>query len=226
MWYNHRLIFVVGHTGSGKTEFSVNLACQLANTGNKVSLADLDVTSPYFRSREKKMLLKQHQIELIASSQTCADADVPSMPRNMNTLLQSGETYGVFDIGSSSSGAKVLARYQKAIREQDYQVLMVLNANRPQSGNAEQAVHCLMDIEEATGLRVSGLINNTHLCQKTTQEDIYYGAYFAAEVSALARVPVVCHVAERHIAEVLKLEEPVFPINIYIKYSWECNMIL
>lgn len=226
MWCNHRLTFVVGHYGSGKTEFSINLACQLVNAGKTVSLADLDVTNPYFRCREKQMLLEQRGIELIASSQACADADVPSMPLNLNTILQADETYGVFDIGSDTSGARVLARYQKLIRMQDYQVLMILNANRPQTGKAEQAVRSLKDIEAVTGLRVSGLINNTHLCQKTTQEDIYCGAQLAVEVSALTRVPVVGHVAERHIADVLKLEEPVFPINIYMNNPWECNMII
>lgn len=226
MWYNHRLTFLVGHYGSGKTELSINLACQLASAGNAVSLADLDVTNPYFRSREKELLLKQRGVELIASSQACANADVPSMPLNLNALLQADETYGILDIGSDSSGAKVLARYQTAIRMQDYQVLLILNANRPQTGTAEQAVHSLKNIEAATGLNISGLINNTHLCQNTTQEDICCGAQLAAEVSALTSIPIVCHAAARHMADGLKLNEPVFPIDLYMNNPWEYNMMI
>ena len=37
---NHRLTIVVGHAGSGKTEFSVNLAVALAQAGKKTCLAD------------------------------------------------------------------------------------------------------------------------------------------------------------------------------------------
>ena len=41
-----RLTVVVGHMGSGKTEFSVNLALAMAGEGRSVTLADLDVVTP------------------------------------------------------------------------------------------------------------------------------------------------------------------------------------
>ena len=47
----NRLTVVVGHFGSGKTEFSVNLAFLLANK-HRTALADLDIVDPYFCSRE------------------------------------------------------------------------------------------------------------------------------------------------------------------------------
>ena len=50
----HRLLIVTGHFGTGKTEFSVNLALALARAGEKVMLADLDIVNPYFRSRERR----------------------------------------------------------------------------------------------------------------------------------------------------------------------------
>ena len=52
-----RLTVVVGYSGSGKTEFSVNLALALARQGKRTALADLDVVNPYFRSRERRDLL-------------------------------------------------------------------------------------------------------------------------------------------------------------------------
>ena len=53
----HRLLIITGHFGTGKTEFSVNLALDLANAGIKTMLADLDIVNPYFRSRERKDVL-------------------------------------------------------------------------------------------------------------------------------------------------------------------------
>ncbi|MBQ8851055.1 MAG: P-loop NTPase, partial [Oscillibacter sp.] len=75
----HRLTIITGHYGTGKTEFAVNLALHLAAQGGSVSLADLDIVNPYFRSRERKELLREHGISLIASSQACTDADVPAL---------------------------------------------------------------------------------------------------------------------------------------------------
>ena len=41
-----RLTVVVGYSGSGKTEFSVNLALALARQGKATSQADKDVVNP------------------------------------------------------------------------------------------------------------------------------------------------------------------------------------
>ena len=43
--YDHRLTIVVGHSGSGKTEFSVNLAVALAQVEKNTVLADLDIVN-------------------------------------------------------------------------------------------------------------------------------------------------------------------------------------
>ena len=51
--FRHKLLIIVGGYGSGKSEISVNLARQLAqHFGETVTIADLDIVNPYFRSRE------------------------------------------------------------------------------------------------------------------------------------------------------------------------------
>ncbi|MDO4800297.1 MAG: hypothetical protein Q4A52_07285 [Bacillota bacterium] len=47
-----RIRVIVGHYGSGKSEFSVNYALALAALGAPVTVCDLDIVNPYFRSRE------------------------------------------------------------------------------------------------------------------------------------------------------------------------------
>ena len=86
-----RLTIVVGHFGSGKTEFSVNYALHLAESYDNVALADLDVVDPYFRSRECAPLLAERGIRLISSAQTCRDADLPSMPPEVMVLIDNPE---------------------------------------------------------------------------------------------------------------------------------------
>ena len=168
----HRISIVTGHYGTGKTEFSVNLALALAAEGASVMLADLDIVNPYFRSRERRSLLEEAGVRLISSSQACSDADVPSLPAELLAILENRDIRGVLDIGGDPVGARVLARFQPKIVQEDYQLIYVLNANRPEVRTAEAAVRYLRGIEATTGLPCTGIVNNTHLCGETTEEEI------------------------------------------------------
>ena len=218
----HRLSIITGHYGTGKTEFSVNLALALAAEGASVMLADLDIVNPYFRSRERRSLLEEAGVRLISSSQACSDADVPSLPAELLAILENRDIRGVLDIGGDPVGARVLARFQPKIVQEDYQLIYVLNANRPEVRTAEAAVRYLRGIEATTGLTCTGIVNNTHLCGETTEEEIRKGAALAAEVSKETNIPVLCHVAEENFVPALSdLPETVFPITIKMKKPWE-----
>lgn len=218
----HRLSIVTGHYGTGKTEFAVNLAMSLAAGGERVTLADLDIVNPYFRSREQKQLLEAAGVRLIATSQACTDADVPAIPAELLTVLEDRAVRGVLDIGGDPSGARVLARFRPKITGEDYQLIYVLNANRPEVRTLENAVGCLRAIEETTGLACSALVNNTHLCGETTAEEIRKGADLTGAVSRETGIPVLCHTAEtRFVPTLTGLTAPVFPISIHMKKPWE-----
>ena len=218
----HRLSIVTGHYGTGKTEFAVNLALALAKDGASVMMADLDIVNPYFRSRERKALLEQAGIRMICSSQACSDADVPAIPPEVLTSLEDRTVRGVLDIGGDPVGARVLGRFQAQILSEDYQLLFVLNANRPEVRTPESAIAYLRGIEATTGLTCGGIVNNTHLCGETTPAEIRKGARLAASVSQETGIPIVCHTAEERFLPALEdLPEPVFPITIYMKKPWE-----
>lgn len=218
--FPHRLALITGHYGTGKTEFAVNLALALAGEGERVALADLDIVNPYFRSRERRGLLEAAGVRLIATPQALADADVPALPAELHALLEDRTVRGVLDIGGDPSGARVLARYRPRIVREDYQLLYVVNANRPEVRTAERSVEVLRAIEAVTGLRCTGLVNNTHLCGETGPEDVREGALLAGEVSRLTGVPVICHAAEARFADSLRDLE-LFPMELRMKKPWE-----
>lgn len=216
-----RLTVVVGHFGSGKTEFSVNLALELAKA-HPTAIADLDVVDPYFRSRECRELFESRGIQLIASSQACLDADVPSMPAEVARFFADEGLYGVLDIGGDASGARVLARYRRQLKACGARIICVVNANRPLTDTPEKAETYIKSIEAAIGLPIDGIVNNTHLCNETAVEDITAGAVLAHQLSASTGIPVLCHAAPAGIAEdVPDLQETVFPMQIYMKKPWE-----
>lgn len=218
--FPHRLIIVTGHYGTGKTEFSVNLALSLAARGERAALADLDIVNPYFRSRERRQLLEEAGVQLIATPQALADADVPALPAELHAVLEDRSIRGVLDIGGDPSGARVLARYRPKILKEDYQLLYVVNANRPEVRTAGASAGCLRAIEAVTGLRCTGLVNNTHLCGETAPEDVREGAALAEEVSRLTGIPVVCHAAEARFADQLS-DLDLFPMELRMKKPWE-----
>ncbi len=213
---------VTGHYGTGKTEFSVNLALGLAAAGRRTIMADLDIVNPYFRSRECRGNLERVGIRLIASSQKCSDADVPALLPDVLSIFEDRTICGVMDIGGDPAGARVLAQFQPKITEEDYQLIFVSNANRPEVRTAQKALEYLRGIEAVTGLTCGGMINNTHLCGETTPAEVLRGAELAKELSALTGIPVLAHMAERAITEELNsLRELVFPITIQMKKPWE-----
>ena len=196
-----RLTVVVGYSGSGKTEFSVNLALALARQGKRTALADLDVVNPYFRSRERRDLLSHEGVRLIATSQACVDADVPAMPAEVNLLFQDQDLWGVLDIGGGGVGARVLARY------------------RPQLLGSS-----LEEIQAVTGLRVTGLVDNTHLCRETELADLEAGAALARTVSSQTGLPVVCHVVQEELIDQAEgMPGPLFPVRLYMNRPWEMD---
>lgn len=216
-----RLSVVVGHFGSGKTEFSVNLALALRQRRQPVALADLDVVDPYFRSRECAPLLAAADIRLISSANTCRDADLPSMPAEVNVLLDNEDLWGVLDIGGDPSGARVLARYRRGLQK-DARLLCVINGSRPLSDTAEKCVDYLRRIEAACGMPVAALVNNTHCCHLTEPEDVLRGAALAREVEALTGIGVLCHCVPRPLyAQVAPQLDNVFPMDLYMKKPWE-----
>lgn len=217
-----RMRIVTGHYGSGKTEYAVNLALALAGEGRRTALADLDIVNPYFRSFEQTKRLEAAGVQVIVTS--CGGAaDIPALNPAVMSIFQNKEITGVLDIGGDPIGARVLARFAYQLNPDEFDLLFVLNANRPETKDAESAISYMRGIEAECHQKVTGIVNNTHLCGETSLEDILRGAALAREVSEFTGIPIVHHAAETRFAQKAAelLSEPVFPMEIYMKKPWE-----
>ena len=171
-----RIRIIVGHYGSGKSEFSVNYAMQLAkqnkDPNKKVAIADLDVVNPYFRSREKEDLLAQIGVESFSSPLKNSTLDLPAVSAEIRKPVID-ETYEyVMDVGGDDVGARVLGSIKDIMKKSDYDMFLVINANREYTTNADEVIRYMRSIMGASGLNITGLINNTHLLWDTSTEDI------------------------------------------------------
>ena len=217
-----RIQIITGHYGSGKTEYAVNLALHLAQERENVTLADLDIVNPYFRSYEQAKRLEDAGIRVIVTS--CGGiADIPAINPEVMSVFQQEKWTGVLDIGGDPIGARVLARFAPQLKTSDFDLLFVLNANRPETKDVESALQYMQGIEAECRQKVTGIVNNTHLCGETTAEEILKGARLAQELSERTSLPVIHHAVQRKFVEQVqdKLSEPVLPMNIYMKKPWE-----
>ena len=219
-----RITVIAGHYGSGKTEFAVNLAYSESKRQEKTLLLDLDIVNPYFCSREQEEQLARESIELIAPSPQCRLSDVPALPAEVAKIFSSGSGRAIIDVGGDKAGAKVLSRYMPQLSACGYDLWMVLNANRPQTADLDKALYFISAIEEASRLKVSGIVNNTHLCSLTSVDDIRRGSELARRVCQSSGLPLICSTAPEWVIGQLsegELEEPVFPITVRMKKPWE-----
>lgn len=215
---------IAGHYGSGKTEFSVNLAFDLAKASEKVMLLDLDIVNPYFCSRDQEQQLLEAGIDFIAPSPQCRIADVPALPAEINKIFVPNNGKAILDVGGDGAGAKVLSQFMPRLNAKGYDMWLVLNANRPQTADADKAMDYITMIETSSRLKFTGIINNTHLCGLTTADDVAKGSEVSHRLSEKSGLPLICSTVPSHLlAELEKkhLTEPLFPIEIRMKKPWE-----
>ena len=108
-----KINIITGHYGSGKTNVSVNMALDLAEKGEKVTVVDLDIVNPYFRTADFKELFGEHNISLTVPTYANSNLDIPALGFDMNGITDR-EGYIIIDVGGDDEGAKALGRYRPA----------------------------------------------------------------------------------------------------------------
>lgn len=218
---------VTGHYGSGKTEVSVSLAMRLAAQGIPVALADLDVVNPYFRSREQADLMTAAGIEVISSTLGhTVTLDLPAVSPKVHVPLADPTCEVILDAGGNEVGVKVLAEFAADLRRREAEVLLVVNAYRPETVDVPGVLRHLRAIEATSGFAVTGLISNTHVCRETTADDVAAGYRLTHDVSAATGIPIsfVCGVPAALDGLQDRLGEPVLgellPIGLYLRDAW------
>lgn len=216
---NKRVLLLCGHYGSGKTNIAVNLAQTIKREYPTVTLADLDIVNPYFRSKDSATELEEAGIRLICSNYANSNVDIPALPPDLYALTDDRRMKAIIDVGGDDRGALVLGRLAPAIlAEDDYEMLMVINCYRPLTRDAASTLEVMREIEYAGGIHFTALINNSNLGVETTAEDVLASMRYADEVAAMSGLPVVMTTADEKLQEELKDKIPnLFPLKLQKK---------
>lgn len=213
-----RLTLFAGHYGSGKTNIAVNYAMLLAEEGKKVCIADLDIVNPYFRTKDSERELSERGIELISSRYANTNVDLPALPTESYRLVQDKSVFGVVDIGGDDRGAYALGRFADAIKEEgNYRMAFVINRHRPLTSTVEDTVEIMREIESASGIKFTCIVNNSNIGSETTAEIFMDSVEYADEVSRVTGLPLWLHTVEKSIVgEISGI--PVLPLTLQKKY--------
>jgi len=197
-----RVTLFCGHYGSGKTNIAVNYALELRSRGLEVTLADLDIVNPYFRSKDSTAELEKAGVKVIALPFANSSVDLPALPSSAYSLVQDRSHYAVLDIGGDDRGAYALGRFVPYILEEnDYEMIYVVNFYRPLTETVDQALEVMGEIEAACGLKFTSVINNSNLGAETTEETIRATADKVAELCRRSSLPLFATTAEKSIAK-------------------------
>ena len=213
-----RVTLFCGHYGSGKTTLAVNYALYLNGAGLPVTLADIDIVNPYFRSKDSEAALTAAGVEVVALPFANSNVDLPSLPASVYGLVERRDRYAVLDIGGDDCGAYALGRFTPYIlRENDFDMLYVANFYRPLTRTAEEAFEVMREIEAVCALPFTGVVNNSNLGEETAPADVQVTFGEAEKLSALSGLPVKFTAVKASLADAFP-ENGVFPLTLQEKY--------
>jgi len=222
MWaVSRRIIAVTGHYGCGKTNLAVNLAYLLCGEGKRVALCDLDIVNPYFRSADFAAQLNAMGIETILPPFANSNVDIPTLTARVSGAINDDGLWLVLDVGGDDAGAAALGRYSAEIKKHGYDMLYLVNRYRFLTQTPEEAAEYLADIEAASRLKATAVVNSSNLAAETTAETVNAASDFAERTAALAGLPLYT-AAERSIAGGIKARAgTVLPVERLVKTVWE-----
>ena len=214
-----RLTLFCGHYGSGKTNIALNYALHLRQGGEAVTVADLDIVNAYFRTKDSRAELERAGIRLICSDYANTNLDIPALPPELYAITDDRSHRVVLDIGGDDRGALVLGRITPAIlAEASYEMLLVINRYRPLTPDAPSTVEVMREIEQAGGIRFTGLVNNSNLGEETEPDTVLGSVPYAEELSRLTGLPVVMTTVKKNLFEALQGQVPgLFPLTLQAK---------
>lgn len=220
----HDVLAFVGAFGSGKTETCLNYAVHLAGQGRTVTVADLDIVNPYFRSRTAAEELAASGVRTLMPPGEQRYAELPIIVPEVRAAILQPAGVLLLDIGGDDLGARVLGHLEDALDAHGVHLLQVVNTSRPFTETIDGCRRMQAQLEAASRQRVAGYVANTHLMQYTDSALILAGVALVERLAAETGLPLAfATVAERLATAELRaaLPIPILPLRRFMLKPWQ-----
>ena len=101
-------------------------------------------------------------------------------------------------------------------------MLFVINKYRYITADAESTIEVMREIETAASMKFTGIVNNSNLGEETTAETVLASVDYANKVSELSGLGIKMTTVKANLVSELKDKiENLFPIELYVRQSWQ-----
>lgn len=215
-----KITVVCGHYGCGKTNLALNLAVEAAKSGRRSVIVDMDIVNPYFRSSDYSAFLEKHGVQLIAPVFANTTLDTPVLPPEIYSIFSMEDADIFIDAGGDDVGATALGRLSRNLEEAGYEMLYVVNRYRILSTKPEETLPLLREIEAASHLKATAVVNNSHLGVNTTAQTVLEAEGFARDAARLCGLPLLYSTIPDFAVEG-ELPENFKIVRRYVHFVWE-----
>lgn len=219
------VIAVTGALGSGKTELSMSLASVISGCGEDTVLADMDIINPYFCLRVLAEDIEKENLSVLAPPGDIKWGDMSYINPLVRTKIQDISKRLIIDVGGDSQGALALKQFEPEIKEAGYDLIFVVNPYRTHTKNLSD-IETMKDRLEATcGLKISSVVANAHIMEKTSSLDCAEGTLMVEDFSKKMGIPMLFGVAEKSVwpdtRKLLPDHIPLWMLQREILLPWE-----
>ena len=166
--------------------------------------------------------LEEQGVRLIAPVFAGTTLDTPTLPPELYSIFepQAGQVF--IDAGGDDAGVTALGGLHSQLEETGYQMLYVINRYRVLSQTPEEAAALLQEIETASRLKATALVNNSHLGAETRLDTLLGGLDFARKTAQLTGLPLLYSTApDFALRDGETLPEGFKRIQRHVKFMWE-----
>ncbi len=216
----NKITIICGHYGCGKTNLALNLVLEAAESG-KTAIVDMDIVNPYFRTSEYGGLLSKADVRLIAPVTANTTLDTPVLPPELFSIFNDSGENIIIDVGGDDAGITALATVGGKLTSHGYEMIYVINKYRILSQTPNEAAKLLHEIEHASRLKATAIVNNSHLGVETTYDTVEASIPFAEETAGLLNLTLMYSTIPDFAAENNKLHSDMKIIKRIVRFPWE-----